>query len=83
MFIQKSKNRIVWQATLGLAAGILLGGGAASLENQVCVNSEQPSSHCLTESPRVRVMEGMVSGAFASGGALLLIELWRRGQPLD
>jgi hypothetical protein len=80
MFIQDKKNAMVWRATLAIAAGILLGGGAARVENQTCVNAEAPPAHCLTEVPGVRVAHGMVGGVFASGGGLLMIELWGRLQ---
>ena len=74
---------MVWKATLALAAGILLGGGAARVENQACANLKTPPAHCLTEAPRVRIANGMVSGVFASGGALLFIELWGKVQKVD
>lgn len=75
MFIQREKNRLVWAATLVLGAGILLGGGAARVEGQVCNTSKALPEHCLTVAPKVRVAHGMLGGAFASGGALLMIEL--------
>ncbi len=83
MFIQNEKNGIVWRATLAIAAGILLGGGAARVENQACAKLETPPAHCLTEAPKVRIANGMVGGMFASGGALLLIELWGKVQKAD
>jgi len=78
MFIQREKTRLVWAATLVLGAGILLGGGAARVESQVCNTSKALPEHCLTEAPKVRVANGMLGGAFASGGALLMIELLGR-----
>ena len=75
MFIQREKNRLVWAATLVLGAGILLGGSAAQVEGQVCNTSKVLPEHCLTTAPKVRVAHGMLGGAFASGGALLMIEL--------
>lgn len=78
MFIQREKNSLVWGATLVLGMGILLGGGAARVENQACTTSENLPGHCLTEAPKVRVAHGMLGGAFASGGALLMIELLGR-----
>lgn len=83
MFIQEEKNRAIWRVTLGIACGILLGGVASSVENQACTKSEAPPAYCLTEEPQVRVVNGMMGGAFASGGALLLIELWGRLQKSD
>jgi hypothetical protein len=80
MFVQNKRNRIVWRATLAISAGILLGGGAASMESHACVGSERPPTYCLTENPKTRVARGMVSGVFASAGALLMIELWANMQ---
>lgn len=77
MFIQENKTRAVWGVTLGLSAGILLGGSVASWENHACAQSVDPAAYCLTESPKVRVVQGMVRGAFASGGAVLMIHLAR------
>lgn len=74
---------MIWRATLAIAVGLLLGGAAARLETQSCVRPETTDATCLTETPQVRVVNGMVSGAFASGGALVLIELWGRFQDLD
>lgn len=82
MFIQEEKTRKVWGMTLGVAAGILLGGSVASVENRVCAASIMPAETCLA-APKVRVMNGMVGGAFAAGGALLLLELWSRVQTDD
>jgi hypothetical protein len=76
MFIQREKNRLLWAATVVLGAGILLGGGAARVESQACNTLEVLPEHCLTEAPKVRVAHGMLGGAFASGSALLMIELW-------
>jgi hypothetical protein len=78
MFIQREKNRLVWAATLVLGAGIILGGGAARVEGKACNTSQALPEHCLTEAPKVRVAHGMLGGAFASGGALLTIELLGR-----
>jgi hypothetical protein len=78
MFIQREKNSLVWGATLVLGMGILLGGGAARVENQACITSETLPGHCLTEAPKVRVAQGMFGGVFASGGALLMIDLLGR-----
>lgn len=80
MFIQEDKTRRVWGVTLGLAAGLLLGGSVASVENRACAQSDTPAGYCLTETPQVRVVNGMVGGAFAAGGALLMLELWGRSQ---
>lgn len=74
---------MLWRATLAIALGILLGGGAARVENQVCAKSETPSDSCLMETPRVRVVHGMVGGVFASSGAMIMIELWGRFQKVD
>jgi len=83
MFIQEDRNRMVWRATLAIAVGILLGGGAASFETQACAKPDNAATYCLTEEPQTRVANGMVGGAFASGGALLMIELWARLQKSD
>ncbi|MGG6239069.1 hypothetical protein ACQ4N7_10560 [Nodosilinea sp. AN01ver1] len=69
---------MLWKATLAIGAGILLGGSAARVENQACIKSGAQPMYCLTAAPRVRVASGMASGAFASGGAVLMIELWGR-----
>jgi hypothetical protein len=78
MFIQHEKNRLVWGATLVLGMGVLLGGGAARIENQACGTSEALPGYCLTAAPKVRVAHGMLGGAFASGGALVMIDLLGR-----
>ncbi len=78
MFIQREKNSMVWGITLAIGAGVLLGGGAARVENQACSESETLTGYCFTEAPKVEVAEGMIGGAFASGGALMMIELWGR-----
>lgn len=78
MFIQREKNGLLWGATLVLGLGILLGGGTARVENQACSQVKTLPGYCLTEAPKVRVAHGMLSGAFASGGALLMLELLRR-----
>lgn len=75
MFIQPEKSRLVWGATLVIGIGILLGGGAARFKTQTCNQPQTQSGYCLSESPRIRVAEGMISGAFASGSALMMIEL--------
>ncbi|MBD2112604.1 MULTISPECIES: hypothetical protein [Cyanophyceae] len=75
MFIQREKNVMLWGTTLALSVGILLGGGAARAKNQACSQSQTLPGYCLNESPRMRVAQGMLGGAFASGGALLMIEL--------
>jgi hypothetical protein len=75
MFIQHEKNVMLWGTTLAIGVGILLGGGAARAQNQACSQSQAIPGYCLNKSPRVRVAEGMVGGAFASGGALMMIEL--------
>ncbi|WP_035992626.1 hypothetical protein [Leptolyngbya sp. KIOST-1] len=75
MFIQREKNRLLWGATVVLGMGIILGGGAARVEGRACNTTENSPGHCLTEAPKVRVAHGMLSGAFASGGALLTIGL--------
>ncbi|HZG37710.1 MAG TPA: hypothetical protein VEZ50_03430 [Nodosilinea sp.] len=78
MFIKREKNVLVWGATLVLSVGVLLGGGAARVETEACSTSETLPGHCLTEAPKVRVAHGMLGGAFASGGALMMIELLRK-----
>jgi hypothetical protein len=83
MIIQDKTTCLVWRMTLAIAAGILLGGVAARVENRVCAGSETPPGYCLTETSHVRVANGMVGGACASGGALLMIELWSRLQRDD
>ncbi len=83
MFIQREKNTLLWRATLAIGAGILLGGSAARVENQACITSGAQPGYCLTEAPRVRVADGMAGGAFASGGALLMIELQGRFRKSD
>ncbi|PSN16439.1 hypothetical protein C7293_02730 [filamentous cyanobacterium CCT1] len=83
MFIQRERNTMLWRATLAIAAGILLGGSAARVENQSCNQSEGLPGYCLTETSRARVANGMVGGAFASGGALLMIELWGKFRKPD
>ncbi|MFQ4139157.1 hypothetical protein PGN35_022875 [Nodosilinea sp. PGN35] len=80
MFIQHEKNCIVWGATLAIGAGVLLGGGAARVKTQTCNQPQALSRYCLSESPRVRVAHGMASGAFAGGGALLMIGLKKFAQ---
>jgi len=80
MFIQEDKTRRVWGMTLGIAAGILLGGSVASVENRACTTSATPAGDCFTQTPQAKVLHGMVGGAFAAGGALLLIDLWGRLQ---
>ncbi|MGB3201972.1 MAG: hypothetical protein WBA99_13795 [Nodosilinea sp.] len=75
MFIQPEKTRLVWGATLAIGVGILLGGGAARVKTEACSQPQTQSGYCLGESPQVHVAEGMLGGAFASGGALLMIEL--------
>jgi hypothetical protein len=79
MFIQNKTTGMVWRTTLAIAVGILLGGGTARVENLAC-GQETPPGYCLTETLTARVANGMVGGACASGGALLMIELWRRMQ---
>ncbi|PZU99199.1 MAG: hypothetical protein DCF32_18765 [Leptolyngbya sp.] len=74
MFIQHEKNVLLWSATLAVGVGILLGGGAARVKSQSCGKPQAVPGYCL-ESPRIQVAQGMVGGAFASGGALLMIEL--------
>jgi hypothetical protein len=83
MFIQEKRNRLVWRVTLGISAGILLGGAAANVENRACAKLETPPGQCLTGTPRIRIANGMFSGAFASSGALLMIELLGKSQKLD
>ena len=78
MFIQRERNSLLWRATLAIAAGILLGGSAARVEDQACSEPGALPKYCLMETSRARVTDGMVGGAFASGGALLMIELWGR-----
>ncbi|WP_017298678.1 hypothetical protein [Nodosilinea nodulosa] len=75
MFIQREKNNLLWGATLAIGAGILLGGGAARVQNQACNQAHTIPGYCLSQPPSVRVARGMVGGAFASGGALIMIEL--------
>ncbi|MBD1874730.1 hypothetical protein H6F75_14670 [Nodosilinea sp. FACHB-131] len=75
MFIQREKNVMLWGATLVISTGILLGGGAARAKNQACAQSQIMPGHCLSESPKMQVAQGMLAGAFASGGALMMIEL--------
>jgi hypothetical protein len=75
MFIQREKNVMLWGATLVISTGILLGGGAARAKNQACTQSQTMPGHCLSKSPKMRVAQGMLAGAFASGGALMMIEL--------
>jgi len=80
MFIQEDRTRRVWGMTVGIAAGILLGGSVASVENRTCAISATPTEDCFTATPQARVLNGMVGGAFAAGGALLVIDLWGRWQ---
>lgn len=75
MFIQPERTSLVWGATLAIGVGILLGGSAARAQNHACSQTQTLPGHCLSESPRVRVVHGMAGGAFASGGALMMIEL--------
>jgi hypothetical protein len=77
MFIQREKNNLVWGATLAIGVGILLGGGAARVQNQACSHTYEQPGYCFNQSPRLRVARGMVGGAFASGSALVAIELGR------
>ena len=80
MFIQREKNVMLWGTTLAISVGILLGGGAARAKNQACTQSQTMPGHCLSESPKMQVAQGMLGGAFASGGALLMIELGKIGK---
>lgn len=83
MFIQENKTRTLWGVTLGLSAGILLGGSVASWENRACTQAGEPAAYCFAATPKVRVVQGMVRGAFASGGAVLMIHVWGRSQNAD
>ena len=83
MFIQEAKTRRIWGVTIGLAAGILLGGGVKSIENRACTQAEPLPNYCVTEDAQMRIVGGMVSGAFASGGAILFIGLWGQLQHLN
>ncbi|MBE9156885.1 hypothetical protein IQ265_08585 [Nodosilinea sp. LEGE 06152] len=74
---------MLWRATLAIGAGILLGGSAARVEDQACAQPGAMPRYCLMETSRARVADGMVGGAFASGSALLMIELWGRFRKPD
>lgn len=74
MFIQHEKNVLLWGTTLAIGVGIILGGGAARVKSQACDKPQALPGYCL-KAPKIQVAQGMVSGAFASGGALLMIEL--------
>jgi hypothetical protein len=67
---KKDKRFLILVATCSVA-GVALGGTAGWAESNQCFQAAQPTSECLSETPKTKTIEGMGFGLVAGVGSAL------------
>lgn len=67
--MDRKTNRFCFFVATCSVAGVVLGGTASRAEINQCLVADTPASHCLTETPVTKTIEGMSAGLVAGAGA--------------
>jgi hypothetical protein len=65
---RKTKRLLLLVVSCSLT-GVILGGTSSWAESNICLQSEEVTSDCVTEDPVEKTMEGMSTGFLAGAGA--------------